>query len=92
MKNNKLIQRLIISLQIFYIILFFSRNSINNIYFTFFGSITISISSLILSIMNFRNKGNFKVLLILISIVEILFTIFIYLLPEAGIPPLIKLF
>lgn len=92
MKNNKLIQRLIISLQIFYIILFFSTNNINNIYFTFFGSITISISSLILSIMNFRNKGNFKVLLILISIAEILFTIFIYLLPEADIPHLIKLF
>ena len=53
---------------------------------------TISISSLILSIINFINKGNFKVLLILISIAEILFIIFIYLFPEAGIPPLIKLF
>ena len=36
--------------------------------------------------MNIINKGNFKILLLLISIIQILFTVFIYLLPEAGIP------
>ena len=90
--NNKLVQRIIISLQILYILLYFATSSINNIYFTFWLSAIISILSLILSMMNIINKGNFKLLFILISITQILFTVFIYLLPEAGIPPLIKLF
>ncbi|QJA08625.1 alpha/beta hydrolase [Romboutsia sp. CE17] len=90
--NNKLIQKLIISLQILYILLFFATSIIDNIYYTFWASIIIGIISLILSIINAINKGNFKVLFILISIVEILFTVFVYLLPEAGIPALIRLF
>ena len=88
--NNKLVQRIIISLQILYILLYFATSSINNIYFTFWLSAIISI--LILSMMNIINKGNFKLLFILISITQILFTVFIYLLPEAGIPAPIKLF
>ena len=87
--NNKLVQRIIISLQILYILLYFATSSINNIYFTFWLSAIISILSLILNIIN---KGNFKLLFILISITQILFTVFIYLLPEAGIPAPIKLF
>ena len=90
--NNKLVQRIIISLQILYILLYFATSSINNIYFTFWLSAIISILSLILSMMNIINKGNFKLLFILISITQILFTVFIYLLPEAGIPAQIKLF
>ena len=90
--NNKLVQRIIISLQILYILLYFATSSINNIYFTFWLSAIISILSLILSMMNIINKGNFKLLFILISITQILFTVFIYLLPEAGIPATIKLF
>ena len=90
--NNKLIQKLIIALQILYILLFFATSIIDNIYYTFWASIIIGIISLILSIINAINKGNFKVLFILISIVEILFTVFVYLLPEAGIPALVKLF
>ena len=90
--NNKLIQRVIISLQILYILLYFSTSSINNIYFTFWLSVIISISSLILSVGNVINKGNLRILFILMSIIQILFTVFIYLLPEAGIPALIKLF
>lgn len=90
--NNKLVQRIIISLQILYILLYFATSSINNIYFTFWLSAIISILSLILSMMNIINKGNFKLLFILISITQILFTVFIYLLPEAGIPVPIKLF
>ena len=90
--NNKLVQRIIISLQILYILLYFATSSINNIYFTFWLSAIISILSLILSMMNIINKGNFKLLFILISITQILFTVFIYLLPEAGIPDPIKLF
>ena len=90
--NNKLVQRIIISLQILYILLYFATSSINNIYFTFWQSAIISILSLILSMMNIINKGNFKLLFILISITQILFTVFIYLLPEAGIPAPIKLF
>lgn len=90
--NNKLIQKLIIALQILYILLFFATSIIDNIYYTFWASIIIGIISLILSIINAINKGNFKVLFILISIVEILFTVFVYLLPEAGIPAPIRLF
>ena len=48
--NNKLVQRIIISLQILYILLYFATSSINNIYFTFWLSAIISILSLILSI------------------------------------------
>ena len=90
--NNKLIQKLIIGLQILYILLFFATSIIDNIYYTFWASIIIGIMSLILSMINVINKGNFKVLFILISIVEILFTVFVYLLPEAGIPAPIRLF
>ena len=89
--NNRLIQRVIISLQILYILLYLATSSINHIYFTFWLSVIISISSLILSIRNIINKGNFKILFILISIIQILFTVFIYLLPEAGIHAPIKL-
>ena len=52
----------------------------------------IIIISLILSMMNIITKGYLKILLILISIMQTLFTIFIYLLPEADIPAPIKLF
>ena len=90
--NNKLIQRAIISIQILYILLYIATSSINNIYFTFWISVIINISSLILSMMNIITKGYLKILLILISIIQTLFTIFIYLLPEAGIPAPIKLF
>ena len=90
--NNKLIQNLIIILQILYILLFFTTSIINDIYYTFWASVIISIISLISSMINVINKGNFRVLFILISIAEILFTVFIYLIPEAGIPAPIKLF
>lgn len=89
--NNKSVQIVIITLQILYILLFFATNTINNAYFTFWLSVIISISSLVLSVMNIINKGNFKILLILISIIQVLFTVFIYLLPEAGTPAPIKL-
>jgi hypothetical protein len=90
--NNKLIQNLIIILQILYILLFFTTSIINDIYYTFWASVIISIISLISSMINVINKDNFRVLFILISIAEILFTVFIYLIPEAGIPAPIKLF
>ena len=90
--NNKLIQNLIIILQILYILLFFTTSIINDIYYTFWASVIISIICLISSMINVINKDNFRVLFILISIAEILFTVFIYLIPEAGIPAPIKLF
>ena len=90
--NNKLIQNLIIILQILYILLFFATSIINDIYYTCWASVIISIISLISSMINVINKGNFRVLFILISIAEILFTVFIYLIPEAGIPAPVKLF
>ena len=64
--NNKLIQNLIIILQILYILLFFTTSIINDIYYTFWASVIISIISLISSMINVINKDNFRVLFILI--------------------------
>lgn len=48
--------------------------------------------SLFLNFANIFSKGNFKFLLLLITIFEILLTLFIFLLPEAGVPAPVKLF
>ena len=82
MKNNKnkLIQRITIALQTLYLFAIFS------------SSIVPNISSLILNFVNIFSKGHFKFLFLLITICEILLTIFIFLLPEAGTPAPIQLF
>ena len=94
MKNNKnnLIQRITIALQTLYLFAIFSSSIVPNIYITFLIAVILNISSLILNFVNIFSKGHFKFLFLLITICEILLTIFIFLLPEAGTPAPIQLF
>ena len=87
MKNNKnkLIQRITIALQTLYLFAIFSSSIVPNIYITF-------LIAVILNFVNIFSKGHFKFLFLLITICEILLTIFIFLLPEAGTPAPIQLF
>ena len=73
--NNKLVQRIIISLQILYILLYFATSSINNIYFTFWLSAIISILSLILSMMNIINKPEFIFLFVQMAVLYMTITL-----------------
>ena len=94
MKNNKnkLIQRITIALQTLYLFAIFSSSIVPNIYITFLIAVILNILSLFLNFANIFSKGNFKFLLLLITIFEILLTLFIFLLPEAGVPAPVKLF
>lgn len=94
MKNNtnKLIQRTTITLQTLYLIVIFISGTIPNIYIAFWMSAILNILSLVLNFANIFYKGNFKFLFLLITMCEILLTLFIYLLPEAGTTSPIKLF
>lgn len=84
--------KMILIMETLYILIFIILGSIINQYFSFTILSIMSVVSFILSVLSMKNKGKLKFLLLIISILEILFTIFIYLLPEGGIPPLIKLF
>lgn len=81
-----------------YIILFLSTGldkiGTYNIWFAFSLSVFLSVGGFILSILSISGKGKREVpyLLILFSFLLILFTVLIFLLPEAGIPPYIQLF
>ena len=65
-----------------------------NIWFEFSLAVFLSVGGFILSILSIFGKGKQVVayVLLLFSLLLILFTVFIYLLPEAGIPPYIPLF
>jgi hypothetical protein len=93
MKKNCWQMNLIIISEIIYIILSLTNligiiNEID-IYMGFIISILLSGVSFVLSIClmlkSFKNKKGILFLLLCISILQILFTVFIYLLPEAGI-------
>ena len=88
MKNNKnkLILKITIAIQTLLSGIF------PNIYVAFWISAGLNILSLFLNFANIFSKGNFKFLLLLITIFEILLTLFIFLLPEAGVPAPVKLF
>ena len=88
MKNNKnkLILKITIAIQTLYLIVIFLSGILPNIY------AGLNILSLFLNFANIFSKGNFKFLLLLITIFEILLTLFIFLLPEAGVPAPVKLF
>ena len=55
-------------------------------------AISLNIASLILIVCNMKKDFGIKTILFVLSIFQTLFTIFLYLLPEAGIPPAIQLF
>ena len=98
-RNNKYILSVIEGLQIVYIALFFTNGIgiINgyNIYLGFAIYTVLSLVCFLLSVwlvLPFSECDNaLKFLLLFISIVQLLFTIFIYLLPECGIPAPIQL-
>ena len=101
MKNidDKSVQRLICICQITYILLYLT-NVIGiitslNVYTGFAVYVSINMVTVILNICHIINRPKDKIftkfLLIFITLLQILFTVFIYLLPEAGIDPLIKL-
>ena len=81
-----------------YIILFLSTGldkiGTYNIWFAFSLSVFLSVGGFILSILSVigKRKQIVAYVLLLFSLLLILFTVFIYLLPEAGIPPYIPLF
>ena len=94
MKNNKnkLILKITIAIQTLYLIVIFLSGILPNIYVAFWISAGLNILSLFLNFANIFSKGNFKFLLLLITIFEILLTLFIFLIPEAGVPAPVKLF
>ena len=94
MKNNKnkSILKMTLVLQTLYLIVIFLSGIFPDIYVAFWISAALNILSLFLNLANMFSKGNFKFLLLLITICEILLTVFIFLLPEAGVPAPFKLF
>ena len=97
-KQKKLFSTLSIMFISIYIILFLSTGldkiGTYNIWFEFSLAVFLSVGGFILSILSIFGKGKQVVayVLLLFSLLLILFTVFIYLLPEAGIPPYIPLF
>lgn len=97
-KQNTIV--IIILLQVLFVFLYAinGMHILLNIspYFSFTVFSIISLSSLLLSIFSlFKNlKYNpvRSVLLVLISMLLCLFVVFVFLFPEAGIPPIIRLF
>ena len=94
MKNNKnkSILKITIAIQTLYLIVIFLSGIFPDIYVAFWISVALNALSLFLNLANVFSKGTFKFLLFLITICEILLTVFIFLLPEAGIPAPVQLF
>ncbi|MER2226992.1 MAG: hypothetical protein ABS916_08075 [Carnobacterium sp.] len=97
-KQTKFFSTLSIIFISIYIILFLSTGLDKiwtyNIWFEFSLSVFLSVGGFILSILSIIGKGKQvpAYFLVVFSFLLILFTVFIYLLPEAGIPPYIPLF
>lgn len=89
--NHILNKKIILLLQVFYLFSLFILSNILNIYLSFAICSITNILSLALVLVNIKNKCSYKILL-LISIVEIVLTILVYLLPEAGYIAPIQLF
>jgi len=97
-KQTKLFSTLSIMFISIYIILFLSTGldkiGTYNIWFAFSLSVFLSVGGFILSILSIIGEGKQAVAYVslLFTLSLILFTVFIYLLPEAGIPPYLPLF
>ncbi|EGL81389.1 hypothetical protein CathTA2_0082 [Caldalkalibacillus thermarum TA2.A1] len=94
MKSTKTIQILAVLCIGLYFLLFFSPFNKMSDYLTFGLSIFFTLSVFLIGLYLIIKKKAvpFSVLIIGVSFAMLFFTIFIYLLPEAGDPPLIKLF
>ena len=100
-KKTKFLSTLSIIFISIYIILLLSAGldkiGTYNIWFEFSLAVFLSVGGFILSILSIlsifgKGKQVVAYVLLLFSLLLILFTVFIYLLPEAGIPPYIPLF
>lgn len=84
--------KFIFRIQVFYILMYLLFSGRINVYISFTVAISLNIASLILIVCNMKKDFGIKTILFVLSIFQTLFTIFLYLLPEAGIPPAIQLF
>ncbi|MCR8747097.1 hypothetical protein [Romboutsia lituseburensis] len=91
LNNSRLLSIVIIILQISYILSFLLFIYRDDIYGKFVICTSINIVSMLLSVCNLKTKSSNKMLLALISILQILFTIYVYILPDEGIPAPIQL-
>lgn len=82
---------IIIILQISYILSFLLLIYRDDIYGKFVICTLINTVSLLLSMYNLKVKSNKRLILLFITMFEIVFTIYIYMIPEAGVPALITL-
>ncbi|CEH33728.1 Hypothetical protein RLITU_1134 [Romboutsia lituseburensis] len=82
---------IIIILQISYILSFLLLIYRDDIYGKFVICTLINTVSLLLSMYNLKVKSKKRLILLFITMFEIVFTIYIYMIPEAGVPALITL-
>lgn len=82
---------IIIILQISYILSFLLLIYRDDIYGKFVICTLINTVSLLLSMYNLKVKSKKRLVLLFITMFEIVFTIYIYMIPEAGVPALITL-
>lgn len=81
----------IIILQISYVLSFLLLIYRDDIYSKFVICTLINTVSLLLSMYNLKIKSNKRLILLFITIFEIVSTVYIYMIPEAGVPALITL-
>lgn len=82
---------IIVILQISYILSFLLLIYRDDIYGKFVICTLINTVSLLLSMYNLKVKSKKRLILLFITMLEIVFTIYIYMIPEAGVPALITL-
>lgn len=82
---------IIVILQISYILSFLLLIYRDDIYGKFVICTLINTVSLLLSMYNLKVKSKKRLILLFITMFEIVFTIYIYMIPEAGVPALITL-
>lgn len=91
LNNSRLLSMVIIILQISYVLSFLLLIYRDDIYGKFVICTLINTVSLLLSMYNLKIKSNKRLILLFITMFEIVFTIYIYMIPEAGVPALITL-
>ncbi|WP_092722355.1 hypothetical protein [Romboutsia lituseburensis] len=91
LNNSRLLSMIIIILQISYILSFLLLIYRDDIYGKFVICTLINTVSLLLSMYNLKVKSKKRLILLFITMFEIVFTIYIYMIPEAGVPALITL-
>ncbi|WP_270942200.1 hypothetical protein [Romboutsia lituseburensis] len=91
LNNSRLLSMVIIILQISYVLSFLLLIYRDDIYGKFVICTLINTVSLLLSMYNLKIKSNKRLILLFITMFEIVSTVYIYMIPEAGVPALITL-